>query len=175
MSQTRAGGFVVASVAVSEGAVAAPDAPLLLEPEQRQALQAFLEPRAPGIDAGTTSLRESLSFLNEWLAGAPDYDPAFPNADLTYVAQTMATAGERLFVVYCTPCHGASGKGDGLVATKFVPPADLTSADLQKARTDGYWQSYLSVGGAIMPSYAEALSPVERWHVVNYLRTLAQK
>jgi mono/diheme cytochrome c family protein len=84
-------------------------------------------------------------------------------------------AGERLYVVYCTPCHGPSGKGDGLVATKFVPPADLSNPGLQKARTDGYWQSYLSVGGAVMPSYAEALSPVERWHVVNYLRTLAQK
>jgi S-disulfanyl-L-cysteine oxidoreductase SoxD len=83
--------------------------------------------------------------------------------------------GEVLYVVYCTPCHGVSGKGDGLVAEKYVPPADLTNAALQKARTDGYWQSYLSVGGAIMPSYAEALSPEERWHVVNFLRTLAKK
>ncbi len=31
--------------------------------------------------------------------------------------------GSALFVIYCTPCHGASGKGDGLVAAKFVPPA----------------------------------------------------
>lgn len=83
--------------------------------------------------------------------------------------------GAALFTVYCTPCHGTSGKGDGLVAAKFVPPADLTNADLQKGRTDGYWQSYLSVGGSVMPSYAEALSPEERWHVVNYLRTLAQQ
>jgi mono/diheme cytochrome c family protein len=81
--------------------------------------------------------------------------------------------GGELFAIYCTPCHGASGKGDGLVAAKFVPPPDLTSADLQKTRTDGYWQSYLSVGGAVMPSYGEALSPEERWHVVNYVRTLA--
>jgi S-disulfanyl-L-cysteine oxidoreductase SoxD len=83
--------------------------------------------------------------------------------------------GSDLFAIYCTPCHGTSGKGDGLVTTKFVPPADLTSPDLQKARTDGYWQSYLSVGGAVMPSYGEALSPEERWHVVNFLRTLAKQ
>ncbi len=81
--------------------------------------------------------------------------------------------GEALWVVNCTPCHGSSGKGNGLVAAKFVPPPDLTSAALQKGRTDGYWQSYLSVGGAVMPSYAESLSPEERWHVINYLRTLA--
>ena len=80
-----------------------------------------------------------------------------------------------MFVIYCTPCHGARGKGDGPVSTKFVPPADLTNADLQKGRTDGYWQSYLSAGGAVMPSYGEALSAEERWHVVNFLRTLAQR
>ena len=65
--------------------------------------------------------------------------------------------------------------GDGPVSTKFVPPADLTNPELHKVRTDGYWQSYLSAGGAVMPSYAEALSSDERWHVVNYLRTLAKK
>jgi mono/diheme cytochrome c family protein len=26
-----------------------------------------------------------------------------------------------------------------------------------------------------MPSYAEALTPEERWHVVNYVRTLAKR
>ena len=83
--------------------------------------------------------------------------------------------GGDLYVVYCTPCHGRSGKGDGLVAAKFVVPADLTNPDLQKARTDGYWQSYLSVGGAVMPSYGESLSAEERWHVINYVRTLAAK
>jgi mono/diheme cytochrome c family protein len=31
------------------------------------------------------------------------------------------------------------------------------------------------VGGALMPAYAEALSPDERWHLVNYVRTLAKK
>jgi len=30
-------------------------------------------------------------------------------------------------------------------------------------------------GGAVMPAYGEALSSQEAWHIVNYLRTLAQK
>ena len=83
--------------------------------------------------------------------------------------------GANLYAVYCTPCHGPSGKGNGLVAAKFVPPTDLSNPDLQKGRTDGYWQSYLSVGGAVMPSYGESLSADERWDVVNFLRTLAAK
>lgn len=88
--------------------------------------------------------------------------------------ESVARGGE-LYTIYCTPCHGPGGKGDGLVATKFVPSPDLSNPDLQKARTDGYWQNQLSVGGAIMPGYAEALSVEERWHVVNFLRTLARR
>ena len=93
------------------------------------------------------------------------------------IAATPASVrrGGELFVIYCTPCHGPGGKGDGPVSVKFVPPADLSNPDLQKGRTDGYWQSYMSAGGAVMPSYAEALSPEERWHVVNYLRTLTKQ
>ncbi len=82
--------------------------------------------------------------------------------------------GGELFAIYCTPCHGAAGRGDGLVAAKFVPPPDLSNPELHKARTDGYWQSFLSVGGAVMPAYGEAMSPHERWDVVNFLRTLAK-
>ena len=88
-----------------------------------------------------------------------------------------AEIGKSHYTTFCAPCHGAEGKGGvtGPVATKFVPPPDLTNAEFQKARTDGYWHSYIMAGGAVMPSYAEAMSSVEAWHVVNYLRTLAAK
>jgi mono/diheme cytochrome c family protein len=31
------------------------------------------------------------------------------------------------------------------------------------------------MGGAVMPAYGEALSPEERWHLVNFVRTLAAR
>ncbi len=85
--------------------------------------------------------------------------------------------GRERFATFCVPCHGPEAKGGvtGLVATKFIPTPDLTSADLQKQRTDGYWHSYIVVGGAVMPAYGEALSSEEAWHIVNFLRALAQK
>lgn len=85
--------------------------------------------------------------------------------------------GKQRFTMFCVPCHGAEGKGGvtGLVAAKFIPTPDLTNADLQKQRTDGYWHSYIMVGGAVMPSYGEALSSEEAWHVVNFLRSIAAR
>jgi mono/diheme cytochrome c family protein len=91
------------------------------------------------------------------------------------VSPASIAAGREHYVIFCAPCHGPEGKGGvtGPVATKFIPPPDLTNAELQKARTDGYWHSYIVAGGAVMPAYGEAMSSQEAWHVVNYLRTLA--
>jgi len=82
--------------------------------------------------------------------------------------------GEELFAIYCTPCHGPVGKGDGLVTPRFIPPPDLTSQPVQ-AKPDGHLSYYIGYGGAIMPAYGEALSVTDRWDVVNHLRQLAKK
>lgn len=89
--------------------------------------------------------------------------------------QASIALGKERYDVFCLPCHGSEAKGGvtGPVATKFIPPPDLTNAEFQRQRTDGYWHSYIMVGGAVMPSYGEALSSQEAWHIVNYLRALA--
>jgi mono/diheme cytochrome c family protein len=88
-------------------------------------------------------------------------------------AQSLAR-GEKLYAIYCTPCHGAGGKGDGLVSPRFIPAPDLTSAAVQ-AKPDGHFSYYIGYGGAIMPAYGEALSVTDRWDIVNHIRTLAKK
>ena len=87
------------------------------------------------------------------------------------------TVGKERFLTFCAPCHGAEAKGGvtGPVAVKFIPTPDLTNAQLQAGRTDGYWHSYIMAGGAVMPSYAEAMSSEEAWHIVNFLRSVAAR
>jgi mono/diheme cytochrome c family protein len=82
--------------------------------------------------------------------------------------------GQALYSIYCTPCHGVGGKGDGPVTPRFIPPPDLTGPQIQ-GRTDGHMSYYIGYGGALMPAYGEAMSVTERWDVVNYIRSLAQK
>ena len=83
--------------------------------------------------------------------------------------------GGKLYQIYCVPCHGSTGKGDGLVGTKLLlKPYDL-SAEQAIARTDGFLWGYMTFGGAIMPNYANDLSPTERWQVVNYMRKVLQQ
>jgi mono/diheme cytochrome c family protein len=88
-------------------------------------------------------------------------------------AQSLAR-GKKLYEIHCTPCHGAAGKGDGLVTPRFIPPPDLTSQPVQ-AKSDGHFSYYIGFGGAVMPAYGEALSVTDRWDIVNHLRALARK
>jgi mono/diheme cytochrome c family protein len=46
---------------------------------------------------------------------------------------------------------------------------------LFRQRTDGFLYATIRDGGALMPGQGEALSPRERWDVVNYLRVLQGK
>ncbi len=83
--------------------------------------------------------------------------------------------GEALFMIYCTPCHGPTGQGMGMVVQKgFMPPPALTGS-VTRARSDGYIYSYLRHGGIIMPTYGFALHPRDAWDVVNYLRRLQRE
>ncbi len=82
--------------------------------------------------------------------------------------------GKRLFEIYCVPCHGVDAKGTGPVAKKFVTPSDLTQ-QASRNRPDGFIYETIRKGGTSMPPQGEAISPTERWDIVNYLRSIQQK
>ncbi len=104
-----------------------------------------------------------------------DQDTAAAQTNPVVADAKSVELGGRLFGIYCTPCHGYAGKGDGLVGQKLIlQPFDLTS-DAVKELTDGFIWGYMTFGGAVMPSYANDLSPTERWHVVNYVRKVLQQ
>lgn len=110
-----------------------------------------------------------------------DADAARGMANPIPVDDKSVAQGGRLFAIYCTPCHGQSGTGDGLVGAKLVmKPWNLTNSNEMhswdpKDYPDGYIWGYISLGGAVMPSLANDLSATERWHVVNYVRKVLQK
>jgi mono/diheme cytochrome c family protein len=77
--------------------------------------------------------------------------------------------GDSLFHTICWTCHGKTLMGDGPVSSKFIPPPDLL-AEGTRGRTDGFMYMYMRHGGAVMPSYGNALSSHDAWDIVHYLR-----
>lgn len=88
------------------------------------------------------------------------------------VPATVASVarGRELYMINCFVCHGAEGQGDGPVIEHFgFTPVALNDAYVQDL-ADGQIFFTLTRGGIIMPFYRDALSPLERWHVINFLR-----
>ena len=76
----------------------------------------------------------------------------------------------------CIFCHGETGAGNEANFPKLRrKPADLTNKERMTAMTDGevFWKISKGITG-IMPNGDKRMTEEERWHVVNYIRTLAK-
>ena len=79
--------------------------------------------------------------------------------------------GKKTFTMMCAPCHGESGKGDGMAGLSLKPrPANYTLPKTQE-QSDGelFWK--MTEGRPPMASYKTILTETQRWQLVNYLRT----
>ena len=84
-------------------------------------------------------------------------------------------AGKDLYITFCLPCHGPTGKGDGPAAKALEKsPGNLSNSKMWD-QTDGalFWK--LTEGRSPMPSFDKTLTEEQRWQVVNYIRTLAPR
>ena len=91
---------------------------------------------------------------------------------VSVAADAINSTGEENYQRYCAACHGAGGLGDGPVGEKFVEkaPVDLNDPYTQD-QADGQLFFTLTRGRAKMPFYRDALSPLERWDVINYVKS----
>jgi mono/diheme cytochrome c family protein len=95
-------------------------------------------------------------------------------------AQALVERGRDRFTIYCRPCHGSDGHGNGMVAQraksvprgpKWVPPSDLTS-DVVIKQPHGQIYNTISNGIRNMPSYSAQIPEADRWAIVLYVRAL---
>lgn len=90
--------------------------------------------------------------------------------------------GKTLFKIYCSACHGLTGKADAAspVSSK-IGAISLVDDYVQNNLTEGWIYGTITLGSYVMPAYgAPALRPdkrgsndlsvEERWHVVNYVK-----
>jgi len=83
--------------------------------------------------------------------------------------------GLGLYRENCALCHGVAGYGDGPVAEKLVPrPTDLTAGHTgQHTAGDLFWWVSFGIPNTAMPGFGAALSPEERWDLINFIRALS--
>lgn len=88
------------------------------------------------------------------------------------VDENVLRRGRERFQVFCTPCHGEAGRGNGIVVRRgYRPPPsflDPKFADLPV----GHYVDVITNGFGAMPSYAAQVPPEDRWAIVSYVQAL---
>jgi mono/diheme cytochrome c family protein len=88
------------------------------------------------------------------------------------IAKADIERGQTRFNVYCTPCHGRTGDGNGMVVLRgFRQPPSYYSERLINEPV-GHFFDVITNGFGAMASYASRVEPDDRWKIVAYIRAL---
>jgi len=118
----------------------------------------------------------------------PGLHPSTPTATIEKYLQAppgVPAEGRKLFVYYCSGCHGLAGKGDGVYAKTLrvrnkVWPRNLTQTAYFEKKTDQDIYVVVALGGGhagkstMMPAWTASLAPDQIKHLVSYVRVLSK-
>jgi cytochrome c len=111
-------------------------------------------------------LRDNEALYTGKLAGAPV--ERIPMA----VTRPFIERGRDRFNVYCTPCHGPAGEGNGMIVQRgYRQPPSLHDPRLRNEKA-GYFFDVMTKGFGQMPDYAAQVDVADRWAIVAYIRAL---
>jgi mono/diheme cytochrome c family protein len=87
--------------------------------------------------------------------------------DAAFVAR-----GRERFDIFCSPCHGRTGRGDGMVVRRGYRQAQSFHSDRLRQERLGYFFDVITNGFGAMPDYREQIPVKDRWAIVGYVRAL---
>ena len=99
---------------------------------------------------------------------ARDHDAANPPP----VTMAFLQRGQERYQIYCTPCHGLTGSGDGMIVQRGFPPPPSYHTDRLRAAPAKHLFDVITHGYGVMYSYAARVEPRDRWAIAAYIRAL---
>jgi mono/diheme cytochrome c family protein len=88
------------------------------------------------------------------------------------VAYADLKRGQERFNIYCTPCHGRLGDGNGMVVQRGLRQAASYHQDRLRQERIGYFYDVITNGFGAMQGYAEQVPVRDRWLIASYVRVL---
>jgi mono/diheme cytochrome c family protein len=85
--------------------------------------------------------------------------------------QRLARGRER-YEIYCSPCHGRTGSGDGMIVRRGYKRPPTYHDDRLRDAPVGHYFDVITNGFGAMPDYAVQLTAEDRWNVIAYIRAL---
>ena len=88
------------------------------------------------------------------------------------VDRALLLRGQDRFNVYCSPCHGRTGDGNGMVVQRGFKQPTSYHADRLRSQPVGYFYDVMTNGFGAMQDYSAQVAPRDRWAIAAYIRAL---
>lgn len=88
------------------------------------------------------------------------------------IDEAILARGRERYDIFCSPCHGRTGAGDGIVVQRgYTAPPALDAPHLREA-PPGHFFDVMTNGFGSMPDYAAQITVTDRWAIAAYVRAL---
>ena len=104
------------------------------------------------------------------------YTGKINNADATVfpfpIDDKVMARGQERFNIYCSPCHGRTGQGDGMIVRRGYRKPPTYHQDRLRDAPIGHFFDVMTNGFGAMPDYAAQVTVRDRWAIAAYIRAL---
>ena len=88
------------------------------------------------------------------------------------ITAEFLTRGQQRFGIFCAPCHGLAGDGDGIIVAHGFPAPPSYHIDRLVAAPAQHFYDVMTSGYGVMFAYADRIDPHDRWAIAAYIRAL---
>ena len=88
------------------------------------------------------------------------------------MTRELLSRGHERFDIFCSPCHGRVGNGDGMIVARGFPRPPSYHIDRLQNAPAGQLFDVITNGYGAMASYRTRVPPADRWAIVAYVRAL---
>jgi mono/diheme cytochrome c family protein len=109
---------------------------------------------------------EDMTFLTGMDNGSPATAIPMP------VTLDVIQRGQERYNIFCAPCHGLDGDGDGIIVQRGFPSPPSYHIDRLRNASPGHFFDVMTNGFGVMFDYATQVTPADRWAIVSYIQAL---
>jgi mono/diheme cytochrome c family protein len=121
---------------------------------------------------GLWSDKTSARPLPEGVVAQGDVERAAAERTPPPVSEALLARGRDRFDIYCAPCHGLAGDGDGIIVAHGFPRPPSYHVDRLLAAPAQHFVDVITRGYGVMYAYADRVDPHDRWAIAAYIRAL---
>lgn len=88
------------------------------------------------------------------------------------VTMELLRRGQERYNIFCTPCHGYDGYGQGVIVQRGLSPPPSLHLERLRVAPHGHYFTVISNGIGAMYGYGARIKPEDRWAIIAYVRAL---